>query len=104
MRIKGAAATPPSQAHLTPLPLLFLRYAVNQTYLPLNAALGNAGSFYFYAAVAVASGIWIQLFIFETKGRTLEEIQELLKGKRAGNKDTARGDEDEGEGVTLRAH
>ncbi len=59
-----------------------MTYVVSQTYLPLQQSLGNSGSFYLYAGVCVASGIWIQLYIFETKGRTLEEIQSLLKGEK----------------------
>ncbi len=42
-----------------------------------------ANSFYFYAAISAASGVWIYFYVFETKGRTLEEIQELLKGGSA---------------------
>ena len=57
---------------------------MNQAYLPMTqSALGTPGTFYFFAAVSAASGLWIWAYVFETKGRTLEEIQELLKGKRA---------------------
>ena len=74
-----------------------MTYAVNVTYLPLSKALGNAGSFYFYAAVSAASGVWIYFYIFETKGKTLEEIQELLKGGRGGAKTAAGADADDEE-------
>ena len=59
-----------------------MTYVVSQTYLPLQQGLGNSGSFYLYAGVCVVSGVWIQRYIFETKGRTLEEIQRLLKGEK----------------------
>ncbi len=59
-----------------------MTYAVNQTYLPMSQGLGHAGSFYFYAGVSVASFLWIYVYIFETKGRSLEEIQRLLRGEK----------------------
>lgn len=71
---------PPSLSH--PHVDRLMTYAVNQTYLPMSQGLGNAGAFYFYAAVCVASFLWIYMFIFETKGRTLEDIQLLLKGEK----------------------
>jgi hypothetical protein len=70
-----------------------MTYVVSQTYLPLDTAVGHAGAFYFYAVVSALSGVWIYFFIFETKGRTLEEIQELLKGNKVGAADGT----DEGE-------
>ena len=60
-----------------------MTYVVNQTYLPMTkSSLGVPGSFYFFAAVSAASGLWIWAYLFETKGRTLEEIQALLKGEK----------------------
>lgn len=57
-----------------------MTYAVNQTYLPISKAITTSGSFYLYAVVSALSAVWIYFFVFETKGRTLEEIQDLLKG------------------------
>jgi hypothetical protein len=57
-----------------------MTYAVNQTYLPISKAITTAGSFYMYAVISALSAVWIYFFIFETKGRTLEEIQDLLRG------------------------
>lgn len=44
------------------------------------AGMGVAGSFFFFAAMCVFSFVWIWMYIFETKGRSLEEIEELLRG------------------------
>ena len=68
-----------------------MTYAVNQTYLPMAKGIGNAGAFYFYAAVCVASFLWIYTYMFETKGRTLEEIQRLLRGERVGEEEEEKG-------------
>ena len=51
-----------------------------------SSSLGPSGTFYFFAAVAAGSFFWIWAFVFETKGRSLEEIQELLKGGGKGAK------------------
>jgi hypothetical protein len=64
-----------------------MTYAVNVTYLPVSKAITTAGSFYMYATVSALSAVWIFFFIFETKGRTLEEIQDLLKGKEIPQKE-----------------
>jgi hypothetical protein len=63
-----------------------MTYVVNQAYSPMQLGLGVAGTFYFFAAVCAASFVWIYVYIFETKGRTLEEIQQLLKGQRLESK------------------
>ena len=60
-----------------------MTYAVNQAYTPMVNALGSGPTFYFFAAVCAFSFAWIYVYVFETRGRTLEEIQELLKGGQA---------------------
>jgi len=46
-----------------------------------NENLGRAGTFYLYAATAVAAFFFVLIFIRETKNKTLAEIQELYKQK-----------------------
>lgn len=48
------------------------------------AGMGNAGSFFFFGAASALSGLWIARYVFETKGRTLEEIEDLLRGGATG--------------------
>ena len=60
-----------------------MTYVVTQAYPPMKAAMGLNGVFYFFAAVSFASFLWIYVYIFETKGRTLEEIEDLLRGTPA---------------------
>ena len=55
---------------------------VAQTFLTLTHALGPAGVFWLYAAVAAVGWVWVWAVLPETKGLTLEEIQEVF-AKRA---------------------
>ena len=65
--------------------------------------LGEAGSFYFFAALTAGSFLWIYVYIFETKGRTLEEIEDLLRGPKAQQGRVADDEgESEGEGASLK--
>ena len=63
-----------------------MTYVVTQVFPPMQAALGIGGVFFFFAAVSLASFVWIWIFLFETKGRTLEEIEDLLRGTPASAK------------------
>ena len=56
-----------------------MTFAVTQLVPIMKGGLGYNGLFFFFAAVCVASFGWIWLYIFETKGRSLEEIEELLR-------------------------
>jgi len=47
---------------------------------PLTDAVGASAVFGFYAAMCVASLVFIYYFVPETKGKTLEEIETMLKG------------------------
>lgn len=46
----------------------------------MKHALTSAGTFYFFSAVALLSGIFVYAFVPETKGRALEEIEQSLDG------------------------
>lgn len=54
-------------------------YAVVQIYPFMNAGMGTGGTFSFFAAMCLASFVWIWLYLPETKGRTLEEIEDDLR-------------------------
>jgi SP family galactose:H+ symporter-like MFS transporter len=49
---------------------------VTLTFLTLVQAIGKPGAFWFYALLGVGAWIFVYLLIPETKGRTLEEIEE----------------------------
>ncbi len=61
-------------------------YIVAQTFPMLNdnPAIGPAKTFWIYGTVSLFAFVFSALFIPETKGRTLEEIERYWKGRRAG--------------------
>ena len=59
-----------------------MTYVVTQAFPAMVNTMGINGAFFFFAAVSGASFVWIWVYIFETRGRTLEEIEDLLRGKR----------------------
>jgi hypothetical protein len=48
-----------------------------------NPAIGPAKTFWIYAAVSLVSFVFVLVFIPETKGRTLEEIEKLWSDPKA---------------------
>jgi MFS family permease len=62
----------------------FFTYMVTQTFLPMKEAMGADGVFFLFAAVCVFCFFWILRYVPETKGRTLEEIEELLRAEVSG--------------------
>ena len=58
-------------------------YIVAQTFPVLNdsATIGPAKTFWIYGAVSLFSFFFVALFIPETKGRTLEQIERYWKGR-----------------------
>ena len=50
-------------------------WLVSQFFLTLTDAIGQAGTFWLFAAFSVIAFIWITLRVPETKGKTLEEIE-----------------------------
>jgi len=53
-------------------------FVVSFTFLSLVSAAGRSGTFWIYAAIALFSTVYFFLKVPETKGRTLEEIEEEL--------------------------
>ncbi len=51
-------------------------------YFICNAHLGMDGTFYMLAGISVLSAIFVQIFIRESRNKTLAEIQDLYKEKR----------------------
>lgn len=57
-------------------------FAVTYTFPILNARLGASGTFWCYGAICFLGLLFIARFVPETKGRTLEDIEESLTRKR----------------------
>lgn len=55
---------------------------VASTFLTLTEKLGKAGAFWFYGIVCVIGILFCRLYVPETKGKSLESIEEFLKKNR----------------------
>lgn len=53
-------------------------FILTYTFPLLNHSLGPAGTFWIYAAICVAGFVFIKFCLPETKGKTLEEIEQAL--------------------------
>jgi Sugar (and other) transporter len=54
-------------------------FLVSQTFPPLVSALGPGPVFLGYAGLGILAGLFVQRFVTETKGRSLEEIEADLQ-------------------------
>jgi len=52
---------------------------VASTFLTLTEKLGKAGAFWLYGVICVIGIVFCILYVPETKGRSLESIEEFLK-------------------------
>ncbi|XP_072992510.1 polyol transporter 5-like [Typha latifolia] len=53
---------------------------ITMTFISLYKAISIAGSFFLYAGIAVLGWIFFYVFLPETRGRSLEEMEELFGG------------------------
>ena len=56
-----------------------MNLAVAVSFLTLVAVLGRAGTFWLYGVIAGAAWVFVYLLVPETKGRTLEQIEEHFR-------------------------
>jgi sugar porter (SP) family MFS transporter len=77
-RIRGAAMSICVSA------LWIACFLLTFTFPRLNKELGPAGTFWIYAGICVAGFVFIMIFLPETKGKTLEQIERELVGARGG--------------------
>jgi MFS family permease len=59
-------------------------YLVAATFLTMAGFLGKAGIFWFYALMGLATWFFVLRLVPETKGKTLEEVQDIFAARRAG--------------------
>jgi hypothetical protein len=57
-------------------------YFVAATFLSAARLLGTAGIFWLYAAMGILTWSFVRRMVPETKGKTLEEVQELFAERR----------------------
>ncbi len=56
-------------------------FILTYTFPLLNVAIGTAGTFWFYAVICAAGGIFVARFLPETKQQTLEQIQQMWRSE-----------------------
>lgn len=57
-----------------------LGFFITQYFEQISSALGSDTSFWFFSACCVLAFAFVFILLPETKGKSLEEIQELLGG------------------------
>jgi sugar porter (SP) family MFS transporter len=77
LRVRGAAMSAVTMTNWA------MNLAVAVTFLTLVAALGRAETFWLYGVIAVAAWIFCYRLVPETKGKTLEQIEEHWRSGRA---------------------
>ena len=55
-------------------------FALTYTFPLLNASIGTAGTFWFYAGICLAGFVFVLRYLPETKQKSLEDIQSLWQG------------------------
>eukprot|EP00055_Hartaetosiga_balthica_P016704 m.106628 g.106628 ORF g.106628 m.106628 type:complete len:565 (-) comp9158_c1_seq5:1908-3602(-) len=56
-------------------------FIVTEVFSSMKSAMGESGVFWFYAAVCFLGVVYVLIFVPETKGRTLEQIEGYFAGK-----------------------
>ena len=55
-------------------------YLVSQFFLSLVDGIGSSATFWLFALLSVIGWVWVYVYVPETKGQTLEQIQLIWKG------------------------
>lgn len=68
-------------------------YIVTAAVKPMIASLGDAGTYWSFAVVCAASCFFVYFALLETKGRTSEQIQDELLGRRQSQPTVSQGEQ-----------
>jgi sugar porter (SP) family MFS transporter len=77
LKVRGAAMSAVTMVNWA------MNLAVAVTFLTLVAALGRAATFWLYGVIAVAAWVFCYRLVPETKGKTLEQIEEHWRSGKA---------------------
>jgi SP family sugar porter-like MFS transporter len=69
-----------SRSMIFPLLALLACFILTYTFPLLNSSLGASGTFWLYGVICALGGAFIAKNLPETKGKTLEEIENDLAG------------------------
>lgn len=58
-----------------------LAFIVTKTFVNLKEALGSGETFWLFAGITLVGAVFVFVFVPETKGKSLNEIQDILAGK-----------------------
>ena len=61
----------------------FVSFLVTKLYPSMLSWMGNGGVFLFYGVISMLGTVFVHLILPETKGKTLQEIENLFKKKQA---------------------
>lgn len=59
-----------------------LAFIVTKTFVNMKTALGNGETFWLFSAISVVGIAFVYFLVPETKGRSLNEIQDILEGRQ----------------------
>ena len=76
LRIAGYASSMATLLNWT------LSFIVTETFKEMNDKLTNAGTFWFYGAICAVGTVFIAFVVPETKGKTLEEIEQSFRKQK----------------------
>lgn len=62
-----------------------LAFLVTSTFETMNTTIGNGQTFWVFSAFCLAGLFFVIIFVPETKGKSLAEIQRILAGEKAGS-------------------
>lgn len=60
-----------------------LAFLITKTFNSLRLSLGSGGTFWLFSGLTLVGALFVFFFLPETKGRSLQEIQDRLAGGRA---------------------
>lgn len=58
-----------------------MAFVVTKLFQPMEGIIGSHGAFWLFAVVSIVGAVLAQIFLPETKGKTLQEIQIMLNKK-----------------------
>lgn len=61
-------------------------FGVTKAFLPLESVVGSYGNFWIFGGFCVLAFVFTATVVFETRGLTLEEIQDKLNGRKSSDR------------------